>query len=427
MSSSKGYNYILGITAPDGTNLSVNLKKARSMPISYDVQTKDDYWNVRTIKETLPMLSTMSNAYSLRTKAETTANQYVNLLRNNALTIEDAYLTAYIYSLVAKIYPSERLDFFKYNVRVIIAKDEKPDAGIFPNGALVINAGMLARIHSEDELVALLCHEVNHFVSNHYLVNMAKKQSRETIGTISSVLVGAAAGAITGSASIGLGSTSLAHGMASDINALIESTGLAFDQTQEKESDQAAVELLPILGYDVNAMATCIKAIGDYYIEEGNLSAYYKSGKHPKIEDRIAATGVPYLRSETDYEKKIAPCLTYIGQILYSKGRYRQAMEKVSQNISNGVGSGTDYYLKGECLIATDDTDISNNEARNCLIKAREFNQNDIPALKALIITDIRLGNKDEAKNLLEDLITLTVYNEKEQTWAKNMMNNLSL
>ena len=117
MSSSKGYNYILGITTQEGENISINLRKARKMPISYDVNSKDDYWNARTIKETLPMLSTMSNVYSLRTKAETTAYQYVSELRSNALTIEEPFLTSYINSLLVKINPSERLDFFKYNVR----------------------------------------------------------------------------------------------------------------------------------------------------------------------------------------------------------------------------------------------------------------------------------------------------------------------
>ena len=424
--SQKGFNYVLGAQKEDGSDITIDLSKVQEMPISHNAYSKDSYWHYRSIQHTLPSLSGMHNAYALRNKAENKANEFVNLLKNNNLVIEDPFLTSYLNSMIVKINPSQRLDFFKYNIRVVVVKDNEPNAGIYPNGALLINAGILARIHTEDELIALLCHEANHFICNHFLDNMAKIQKRETAGLIGSAILGTATGILTGSASSGLKATSLALDISSDLNKMITTMGLAFNQAQEKECDQAAVDLLPILGYDVNAMATSLKRIGDYFLEEGDLAAYYQSGNHPKIEDRIAATGVPYEKRDSTFEKKMAPCVTYVAQILYSKGRYSQALEYANQNINNHAGRGMDYYIKGECLLATSDSYETNVEAREAIIKARETYTDGLPSLKAQIVADVRLGYADEAKELLNKMMELTKDKEEERIWAKNMLDNLS-
>ena len=423
--SRKGFNYVLQAKTENGQDITIDLSKIHEMPIVYEANSKDSYWQYRTIQQTLPSLSRMHNAYSLRNKAEINANSYVKALKDNNLIYEDPFLTSYINSLLVKINPSQRLDFFKYNFRVVVVKDNEPNAGIYPNGALLINAGLLARIHTEDELVAILCHEANHFICNHYLENMAKIQLRENIGAIGSAVAGVAAGILTRSASMGVNVASMSLDLSNDLNKLITAMGLAFSKTQERECDQAAIDLLPILGYDINGMATSIQRIGDYYLEEGNLEAYYKSGNHPKIEDRIAATGVPYERQDIEFEKKMAPCVTYVAQLLYTNGRYSQAIQFVNQNINNGVGRGIDYYIKGECLLAAFDSEETNNEAKLSLLKAKETYSDGLPTLKALIIADLRLGNKAEAIEQLHEFIKLTEDKEEEKIWAQNMLMNI--
>lgn len=424
-SSAKGYDYLLNVTTESGKNVLIDLSKTRQLPVVFNPETKDEYWNSRSIQRSLPGLSTMVNAYALRNKAESSANDAVSSLRLHSMVIEDPYLTSYVNSLLTKISPAQRLDFFKYNFKVIVAKDDEPNAGIYPNGTLVINAGLLARLHTEDELVALLCHEANHFICNHYLDNMSKIQKRETAGIIGSAVLGVAAGVLTGSASLGMSTSHLSLGVASEINAAVTAMGLAFDQTQEKESDQAAVDLLPILGYDTNAMATCIKRIGDYYLEEGDLAAYYRSGNHPRIEDRIAATGIPFERRDSTFEKMMAPCVSYIAQVLYDKGRYTQAMELANRNISNNVGRGSDYLISGECLLAGYDTYETNSLACMMLQKAHSMSSSNLRILKSLIVANMRAGFREEARALLEKFSSMARDKEEEAAWAENMMLNI--
>lgn len=405
MSNKKGYNYIIGVCDDEGEDMAINLSKVPNLQAEISATNKDEYWYARTICKTLPKLSKMSNAYSFRKNAETSANKSISELKNNALVLDDPYLSSYIYSLLAKINPSMRLDFFNYDFRVIIVRNDEPNAAIYPNGALVINAGLLSRIHTEDELVALLCHEANHFLCNHYLDNIATMQKNAIGGMIAGVVVGI----VSPRAGAAVASTIM--------NAA--SLGLAFDQTQEKESDQAAVDLLPVLGYDKNAMASLIKVIGDYYLNEGDLQAYYHSGKHPRIEDRIAATGTPYEKRDSTFEKRIASCVSYSAMGRFTNGRFSQALEMVNQNDFNGVASGLDYYVKGECILALYDSAETNNQARESFLKARELYPTDASILKSLIISDIRLGLKDEAKALLDEYISLARNDNKELTWAK--------
>lgn len=161
-------------------------------------------------------------------------------------------------------------------------------------------------------------------------------------------------------------------------------------------------------------------------MEEGNLAAYYRSGSHPKIEDRIAATGVPYDRRDPEFEKKMAPCVSYVAHELFNKGRYTQALELADKNIDNGAGRGMDYYIKGECLLASQDSQESNTLARESLLKARETYSNDLPTLKALIVSDIRLGMRDEARTLLDEFKELAKDKDDELIWADGMFMNIA-
>ena len=85
-----------------------------------------------------------------------------------------------------------------------------------------------------------------------------------------------------------------------------------------------------------------------------------------------------------------------------------------------------DYYIKGECLLATSDSYETNVEAREAIIKARETYTDGLPSLKAQIVADVRLGYADEARELLNKMMELTKDKEEERIWAKNMLDNLS-
>jgi beta-barrel assembly-enhancing protease len=62
-------------------------------------------------------------------------------------------------------------------MRTYIVRDESFNASMAPNGLMVVHTGLLARVHSEAELAAVLGHEFAHFERRHTLGRFRKGRS----------------------------------------------------------------------------------------------------------------------------------------------------------------------------------------------------------------------------------------------------------
>ena len=403
-SKAKGFKYIISGTNASGQSFDIDCSKQTKIPFNLsEITTKEDYWNFKSIKESFTVLSKKMDVYSIRKTATEESEKIIEQFRDKNAVIDDPVLNDYITSLFIEVYPEQRLDFFNYNFSVVIIDTYEPLSYIYPNGMFVISAGLLTQIHTEDELIAIICRECNHFICNHYIVNMAKAQKRLNIAAVVDIFTAG---------------TSLA----TDVVKLINEIGLKFDKTQEMDSDQAAVDMLPVLGYDVNAMATYVKRVGDYYIAEGKLTEVYNDkGTYPKLEDRLAATGTPYERKDKNYEQEVATCISYVASARFDKGQYELAASIVNQNIENGVASSDDFVLLGNSLMKVADNEENNNKVLNLFTTALSKDAENINAHKGYVSILFRLERYDEAKAALQEMLPLANDNSEIMTWIKGM------
>ena len=102
----------------------------------------------------------------------------VSNLEKLGYTFDDPYLLLYLYFLLLKVFLNRKMDGFSYNMNIVIANDDSMNAYVFPNGTMIINTGLLANVHTEDELVAIMAHEIGHFATNHSLVTIQKQEQR---------------------------------------------------------------------------------------------------------------------------------------------------------------------------------------------------------------------------------------------------------
>ena len=401
--------YLIGLThVKSGKTIRVN---ARSLPKNFKLKPVDDnlqnYWFARNL-ESLRFISEIHKLYEIRSEIEADANKYIDLLYENNLVFEDPFLETYLYSVVSKFAPDKRADGFPYDIRVIIVKDPSINAYIYPNGTMVVNTGLLATVHTEDELVAVLSHEVAHFVANHTLVNIQKiekaKARAEFWAGFATLL---AAGAEVAAASNGYytyggitaGTAILSYSIASQV---IERLGMEYTKEQEKEADLMALEVLKYLGYDVNAAATLFNRMTETYNKEGNWAAYYLSGDHPSLKERIEYSGKPYSRIDPEFEKKISFAVTDAAITKYRHGRFTQAMELVDQNINNRVGTDDDYLIKALCLLYLFNDDAHNKEAIAMIQQAKAINAGNANIFRTEIIASLRINDLSTASKLLE-------------------------
>lgn len=411
-----------------------------TMALSPINSNMEDYWILRNICS-LGVLSKIKDLYSVRTSLEDDTYEYIQFLENSGLVFDDPYLKSYLYSIVSKIIPKRRADGFPYDIRVMIVQDDSINASMCPNGTLVVNTGLLAAIHTEDELVAILSHEIGHYMANHSLCNIYKAEKRKAaaefwaaVATIAAA-AGEAVAAKNGYYTYGNVTTATAILSTSIALEVVDRMGKNYSKEQEKDADMMANEALALLGYDTNALASVFRRMADVYDTEGNWAAYYLSGDHPSLKERIEYCGVPYTKRDKEFEKKVSFAVTSAAITKFNMGRFTQAMKFVDQNIENNVATDDDLLIKALCLVNLFDENNTNKEALNLIQKAKEYNPSNTNIRRTEIIVSSRMGNISSTKVLLDDYlkdISMKMqeldkdsfrysYYEREYDWAKRM------
>ncbi|HEX7503123.1 MAG TPA: M48 family metalloprotease [Acidobacteriota bacterium] len=139
-----------------------------------------------------------------------------------------------------------------------------------PGGIIFLTRGILDLAGSEDELAAILAHEIQHVVAKDPL-KAIKSQRMKTLGTF-------AAGEAMGSGSQVLG---IFQDSVLDISGTLLQKG--YSRGQEKSADLGALELMVATGYDPAALLAMLEKVKA--IEKKKAKAF---SAHPSAAKRIA-------------------------------------------------------------------------------------------------------------------------------------------
>ena len=167
------------------------------------------------------------------------------------------------------------LDNRPYRFRFKIVDQAEPNAYALPGGHIYVSRGILAQINSEDELAAILAHEISHVT----LMQHAQHPSRSGLPGLLA-LPGQAVGAIVG------------DDIGNIINAPIEAAGqvylFSYNRSQESDADQAGMRLAAKAGYDPAALGNALDTLGKTLLLTGGQEtfSFYKS--HPTTPSRVA-------------------------------------------------------------------------------------------------------------------------------------------
>jgi beta-barrel assembly-enhancing protease len=92
-------------------------------------------------------------------------DEYERTLNASPEVLRDPQLTAFVKDVLCRAVGTDRCA----GVRVYVIKDRSFNASMAPNGLMRVHTGLLARLHSEAELAAVLGHEFAHFEERHTL------------------------------------------------------------------------------------------------------------------------------------------------------------------------------------------------------------------------------------------------------------------
>ena len=174
--------------------------------------------------------------------------------------IENIFVTNTIDSLVTKICKANQID--RKNIKPQIIKNQEINALALPDGHLIIYSSLISKTKSQEELSAIICHEIAHIQLNHIM----KKLITE-VGL--SVLISS----ITGNNSESTG----------EFLKIISSS--AFDRNLEKDADLNAIDYLLKAKINPEALANFLYALSiDKNNDVINLSWI---SSHPELEKRV--------------------------------------------------------------------------------------------------------------------------------------------
>jgi predicted Zn-dependent protease len=198
---------------------------------------------------------------------ERNVHEYVNLLCWNLARLTDRPRT-----------------FKDYTVAVL--KTNKINAYAAPSGFIFVTTGLILACETEDELAAVMAHEITHVVNKHpeKAVQTAKDREENAKGALSLLsTVGSAVASAKGQSAEDI--EFAAQILDTVIDEVLTQIKHGYDKGQELESDAEGVRLMTEMGYDPKAMLTFLNRLKAEVEKDGGEG--WSSDTHPHPEDRV--------------------------------------------------------------------------------------------------------------------------------------------
>lgn len=223
----------------------------------------------------LPSLGDSASGYVSLQQEYQLGRTWLRQLRAQAPTIDTPLMTSYLENLVYRLIPHS--DVKQSEFEFVVVDSGELNAFAVPGGVIGINFGLLLHARDEDELSAVLAHELAHLSQRHFArqIEQAQKQDPVALATLlASILLIATNNPDAGFA--GLMTTQAAS---------IQNQ-LAYSREWEREADRLGMKTLVAAGLDPNAMPSMFSQMLAANRFGGNPPEFLLT--HPLTESRIA-------------------------------------------------------------------------------------------------------------------------------------------
>jgi predicted Zn-dependent protease len=266
--------------------------------ISKEDKERLDRLAVQTERATRPMTD-QEEHYLGRAVAATILGQY-RLYYNDRLT---RYLNETGQSLA--LASGRPFTFGGY--RFAVLDTEEVNALSCPGGTILISRGMLRRAQNEEELAAILAHEIGHVSNRDGQKAIQQARWMEVVTLLGSEAARKAGGAEMAKL------VSLFEGSVQDVVKTLMVSG--YSREQEGNADRSALVLLQRFGYDPNGLPDFLRKLGKEQTG-GGRAGMFKT--HPGMGDResearsVIATNRWPLRNHAERDRRFQQAIQFI-------------------------------------------------------------------------------------------------------------------
>lgn len=200
--------------------------------------------------------------------------------------IQEPSINAYLNEVGQEILKSIGPQPFSYQFYIL----NSPEINAFavPGGKVFINSGLILLLENEDELAAILAHEIGHVVARH-IAKRGEKVQKVTLATLGAILAGIFLG---GQAAGAIATTSVAAS---------ETALLKYSREDEEEADYLGLKFMQQAGYKRTGMLSVLKKLRRQQGPASNdIPSYLQT--HPALEERLADLEVQMARRPQEKE-----------------------------------------------------------------------------------------------------------------------------
>ncbi|HLM53820.1 MAG TPA: M48 family metalloprotease [Pseudoxanthomonas sp.] len=205
-------------------------------------------------------------------------------LRNYGYLLEDPLLDEWLQSIGSRLGADS--DRQRQLYTFFLLKDRQINAFAALGGYIGMNAGLILTAEREDEVAAVLSHEIAHVTQQHVLRSVERAQRDQIpilLGMLGAIVLAQAAG---GTSSGDASQAAIASGLG-----LMQQRQIDYTRSNESEADRVGIQTLARTGYDVDAMAGFFERMAQ--VTRGNRGdAFYSTPDylrtHPVNATRIS-------------------------------------------------------------------------------------------------------------------------------------------
>lgn len=214
---------------------------------------------------------------------------WLRQLRGQGGILHDPVLQEYAENLVYRL--ASHSDIPSVDLAIVIIQSRDINAFAVPGGVIGLNAGLLLHAENEDEVAAVIAHEIAHVSQRHFVRRYADSQRMNR--AVLAAMLASLAVAVAGDAEAGMA------GLVASQAAAIQAQ-LAYSRIHEREADRVGMQTLVNAGRDPHAMPRFFERLQRASQYAGKPPEFLST--HPITEDRIADS-----RARAERLPRIAP------------------------------------------------------------------------------------------------------------------------
>ena len=376
------------------------------------------------------------------------ARKYIEELEKANLFYNDAAVEDYLQCLLLEISPTKHLfhrEIIQPTVRVL--KSHTPDIMMLSNNMLLISTGMLTTLDSKEELRALFCREVSHYLLDHALItvkkNIARARRDKFWGEVAKAVIEGTEEYLYERNDYFNPALFLDAQQAVDalVNQKIaQRMGMDYLEEHEKEADKYAIEYMENKGHNSNALYSALYKIKAYYENDKSSDALSKYGTYGTLLKRIKNIKAPQeLPEDRKYLKTMMSVVSHEAIIYDYKKDYKNSFKLAMKNINNSLGVSDDYLIVARSIMKQNNTSESNEECMLYLDKADMISETEnVNITKMRILILLREDKREKAVEHLKkyqkllDIMFQQPHTEEdaqwiteEHAWAKSLLERI--